>query len=158
MFKVLAYVLGIRLYCGGDFCGSFKSLSRRQGTMAKCYWFKFRQHISEYGSISLYRKFEAKCDRVYTLGCPCHIIHNKASHASNLFGRATGFDVGDFLVDIYYYFDDSTKRQALLKEFCNFCDQEYRKILKFGATCWLSKEGAAPERGNPPRRGGWRRS
>ena len=43
-------------------------------------------------------------------------------------------------MDIYYYFDNSTKRQALLKEFCIFCDQEYRKILKFGATRWLSKE------------------
>ena len=49
----------------------------------------------------------------------------------------TGFDIGDFLVDIYYYFDNSTKRQALLKEYCTFCDQEY---CKFGATCWLSKD------------------
>lgn len=76
----------------------------------------------------LYRKFEAKSEDVYTLGCPCHIIHNTASHASKLFARATGFDVGDFLVDIYYYFDNSTKWQALLKEFCTFCDQEYREI------------------------------
>lgn len=88
----------------------------------------------------LYRKFEAKNKCVYTLGCPCHIIHNTANFASRSFSRVTGFDIGDFLVDIYYYFDNSTKRQALLKEYCTFCDQEYRKILKFGATRWLSKE------------------
>ena len=46
----------------------------------------------------------------------------------------TGFDIGDFVVDIFYYFDKSTKRQASLKEYCEFCDQDYRKILKFGAT------------------------
>ena len=88
----------------------------------------------------LYRKFEAKCNSVYTLGCPCHIIHNTANHAAWAFAGVTGFDVGDFLVDIFYYFDSSTKRQALLKEYCKFCDQDYRKILKFGATRWLSKE------------------
>lgn len=40
----------------------------------------------------------------------------------------------------FYYFDKSTKRQASLRDFCGFCDQEYRKILKFGATRWLSRE------------------
>ena len=59
----------------------------------------------------LYRKLS---QGVYTLGCPCHIIQNTANNASKLFARATGFDVGDFLVDIYYFFDNSTKCQALL--------------------------------------------
>ena len=71
---------------------------------------------------------------------PCHIIHNTANHASQAFAGVIGFNVGDFLVDIFYYFDNSTKRQALLKEYCEFCDQEYCRILKFGATRWLSKE------------------
>ena len=82
----------------------------------------------------LYRKFETKNECVYTLGCPCHIIHNTASFASKAFSATAGFDIGDFLVDIYYYFDNSTKRQALFQEYCTFCDQEYRKILKFGAS------------------------
>ena len=88
----------------------------------------------------LYRKFEAKNSSVYTFGCPCHIIHNTANHAARAFAGVTGFSVSDFLVDIFYFFDNSTKRQALLKEYCEFCDQDYRKILKFGATRWLSKE------------------
>ena len=89
---------------------------------------------------SLYRKFEPKNSSVYTIGCPCHIIHNTANHASQVFAGVTGFDIGDFLVDVFYYFDNSIKCQALLKEYCEFCDQEYRKILKFGATRWLSQE------------------
>ena len=88
----------------------------------------------------LHRKFEAKNSSVYTFGCPCHIIHNTANHAARAFAGVTGFSVSDFLVDIFYFFDNSTKRQALLKEYCEFCDQDYRKILKFGATRWLSKE------------------
>ena len=88
----------------------------------------------------LYRKFEAKNSSVYTFGCPCHIIHNTANHASRVFAGVTGFDIGDFLVNVFHYFDNSTKCQALLKEYCEFCDQEYCKIRKFGATHWLSKE------------------
>ena len=88
----------------------------------------------------LYRKIESKNTSVYTFGCPCHIVHNTSNHAAKSFAGVTGFDVGDFLVDIFYYFDNSTKRQASLKEYCEFCDQDYCKILKFGSTRWLSKE------------------
>ena len=63
-----------------------------------------------------------------------------ANYASRVFAGVTGFDIGDLLVDVFHYFDNSTKHQALLKEYCEFCDQEYRRILKFGATRWLSKE------------------
>lgn len=88
----------------------------------------------------LFRHFEKQNPSIYTFGCPCHIVHNAGSFASKVFTSETGFDINDFLVDIYYYFDNSTKRQAELKEFCEFCDQDYREILKFGATRWLSKE------------------
>ena len=36
--------------------------------------------------------------------------------------QVTGFDVEDLLVDNYYYFDKSTKRNNELVEYCNFCD------------------------------------
>ena len=62
----------------------------------------------------LYRKVEANNKCVYTLGCPCHIIHNTANFAYKV-STVTGFNIGDSLVDTYYY--NSTKRQALLKEY-----------------------------------------
>ena len=80
------------------------------------------------------------------------MMHNTASYAAKALAQVTGFIVGDFLVDVFHYFDNSTKGQAMLKEFCIFSDQEYCKIqvwcyslaqqgsLKYGATCWLSKE------------------
>lgn len=88
----------------------------------------------------LYTHFAKKNPDIYTAGCPCHIIHNTASHASKSFSNITHFCIDDLIVDVYYYFDKSTKRQATLKEFCDFCDQGYREILKYGATRWLSKE------------------
>ena len=88
----------------------------------------------------LYRHFESKNKSIYTAGCPCHIIHNVAGYASKAFTEETGFSIDDLLVDLYFYFEKSTKRQSSLKEYCEFCDQEYRKIIKYGATRWLSRE------------------
>ncbi len=44
------------------------------------------------------------------------------------------------MIDIFYYFDKSTKRKAELNEYCIFCSVEYRKILKHVNTRWLSLE------------------
>ena len=84
----------------------------------------------------LYRKFKAKNECLH-LWLSLPFIHNTANHASKAFAEATGFDVGEFLV-VFYYFDSSTKRQAMLKHFWEFRDQQYHR--KFGATRWLSKE------------------
>lgn len=42
--------------------------------------------------------------------CPCHMVHNTAFKAADAFESETGFDVEDMLVDLYYWFDKSTKR------------------------------------------------
>ena len=70
----------------------------------------------------------------YFMKCPCHIAHNAASYAAEAFRNGTDFDVEDFLVDIYFWFDKSSKRKNLLKEYCTFCDTEYRKIVKHVST------------------------
>uniref|UniRef100_H2ZU74 DUF4371 domain-containing protein n=1 Tax=Latimeria chalumnae TaxID=7897 RepID=H2ZU74_LATCH len=78
----------------------------------------------------LYTHFEKQNKSIYTTGCPCHIIHNTASYAV----KETRFNVDDLLIDLFYYFDKSIKHHL------NFCDQEYKKVLKYGATRWLSRE------------------
>ena len=50
--------------------------------------------------------------------------------------------VEDFCIDIFYYFDKSTKRKNALQGYAEFCDQEYRDILKHINACWLSLERA----------------
>ena len=64
---------------------------------------------------------------IYFSGCPCHIIHNAARKASDVFCSSCGFDVEEFCIDIlYYWFDKSTKRKKSLLSYCTFFDQEYR--------------------------------
>ena len=77
---------------------------------------------------------------VYFNGCQCHVVHNTSSAAAKAFNAETGFDVEDLLVDIYYWFDYSTKRKCKLAEYADFCDQGYRKIIKHVSTRWLSLE------------------
>ena len=79
---------------------------------------------------------------VHVNGCPCHIVHNTAAKAAETFSEVAGFDIEDFLVDLYHYFDKSSERKVTVEEFCLFCKQEYRKIIKYVSTRWLSLEAA----------------
>lgn len=87
---------------------------------------------------SIKTRLEAQNPALYTLGCPCHFIHNAAHKASKELESASGFDVEEMAVDVFYYFDHSTKRKGELREFSHFCDIESRKILKYVSTRWLS--------------------
>ena len=49
---------------------------------------------------------------IFVNGSPCHIIHNIASKASEMFTRVLKFDVEDFLVDLFHWFDKSSKRKV----------------------------------------------
>lgn len=60
---------------------------------------------------------------VYFNGCQCHLVHNTSLAAAKAFNAETGFDVEDLLVDVYYWFDYSTKRTCKLVEYTDFCDQ-----------------------------------
>ena len=44
----------------------------------------------------------------------------------------TRFNIEEMVIDIYYWFDKSTKRKANLAEYCTFCDTNYREIVKHG--------------------------
>ena len=68
-------------------------------------------------------------------GCQCHVVHNTSA-----FTDATGFNVSDIVVDLYYWFDHSSKRKNLLVEYSGFCDQEYHQVIKYASTRWLSLE------------------
>jgi len=81
-------------------------------------------------------------DACYFMGCPCHLVHNIAGHASETFQKSSGFDVEDLCVDVYHWFEKSTKRKGILKEFCEFCDSEYREIVRYVSVRWLSLEKA----------------
>ena len=75
---------------------------------------------------------------IYIIGCACHIVHKTANKGAEIFMLESGFEAEDMLVDIFYWFDKSSKRKVEREEFCSFCDQEYRKIIKHVSTRWSS--------------------
>ncbi|KAL5478209.1 hypothetical protein EMCRGX_G025105 [Ephydatia muelleri] len=91
---------------------------------------------------SIMTKVQAVSPSVFVNGCACHIIHNTAIKAASAFETVTGFNVEDICIDIYYWFDKSTKRKQALKEFCEFCDLTYVEMVKHVSTRWLSLEKA----------------
>ena len=74
---------------------------------------------------------------IILMGCPCHMAHNTARKAEREFEKYVDFNVEQLLIDIYFHFDYSSKRKNMLVEFCEFCSQEYHKILKFLSVRWL---------------------
>ena len=91
---------------------------------------------------SIMTRVKAKNDTVYFSGCQCHVVHNTSARAASTLTSLTGFDLEDLMVDVFYWFNYSTKRKAVLAEYAEFCDQEYKKILKYVSTRWLSLEQA----------------
>lgn len=91
---------------------------------------------------SIMTHVQAKNSACYFMGCPCHLIHNIAGHASEALQKSTGFDVEDLCIDVFYWFDKSTKRKGILREFCTFCDSEYREVVRYVSVQWLSLERA----------------
>lgn len=71
-----------------------------------------------------------------------YVIHNAARKASECFCDHTGFDIEELCIDLYYWFEKSTKRKNGLLSYCTFCDQDYRAIVKHITTRWLSLERA----------------
>ena len=51
---------------------------------------------------SIKTRLEAKNPALYTLGCPCHFIHNAAHKAAKQLEAASGFDVEEIAVDVFF--------------------------------------------------------
>ena len=77
---------------------------------------------------------------IFICGCPCHLAHLAATQANDSFTEFVGINVEDFLIDLFYWFDKSSKQKGKLTEYFEFCDQEYQKILKHVSCRWLSLE------------------
>ena len=73
-------------------------------------------------------------------GCSFHILHNAASKAADCFAAVSDFSVEDHCVDLYYWFDKSSKGKSILKEYYDFCDQDYQEVIKYISTRWLCSE------------------
>ena len=58
---------------------------------------------------------------------------------ANASKAATTSDVREYLLDIYYHFDNSCKLMQDLRDFFVFCNVEIQKVLNHTVTRWLSQ-------------------
>ncbi len=83
--------------------------------------------------IGAHNSFASRCKEqnpnIFVHGCPCHLAHIAASNANDAF-TATSINVEDLLIDLFYWFDKSTKRKGVLVDYMEFCNQEYGKIFE----------------------------
>ena len=77
---------------------------------------------------------------IFISGCACHLAHIAATEANDAFTDVLGINIEDVLIDLFYWFDKSSKRKGKLSEYFEFCDQDYQKVLKHVSTRWLSLE------------------
>ena len=89
---------------------------------------------------SIASRFLEKNENVFIASCPCHLAHIAASNVHNDFCEYISLNVEDVMVDLFYWFDKSAKRKGKLKEYFEFCDQEYQSVLKHLSVRWLSLE------------------
>ena len=57
-----------------------------------------------------------------------------------MFSKVTNFDIEDYAVDLFHWFDKSSKRKSPLKEHFEFCNTDYSEIIEFISTRWLCLE------------------
>ena len=81
-----------------------------------------------------------KNNKIIIVGCPCHILYNASEKAGSSFSDEVGFDIEDHCVDLFYWFDKSSKSQSILKEYNELCDEEYADIIQNISTRLLCLE------------------
>lgn len=88
--------------------------------------------------------FASRCRQrnpdIFVSGFPCHVVHIAGSNGHDAFAKVIGSNIEDLHIDLYNWFERSTKRKGILVEYMEFSGHEYAKILKHVSTRWLSLE------------------
>ena len=79
-----------------------------------------------------------KNKNIIFMGCPCQSYHPQChKKVTEALSKINHSGVEKLLVDIYFHFKYSFKPKNIFAKCCDFCDQDYRKNLKFHNVCWL---------------------
>ena len=83
---------------------------------------------------SVLSRIKEKNEVVFSIGCICHLGNLCLKDGL----KKLPVNMDDLLVDIFYFFKNSSKRIEDFKEFQDFTSSEQEKILKHCPTRWLS--------------------
>ena len=82
--------------------------------------------------IGKHNSFASRCrgktPEIFVSGCPCHLVHIAAGNGHDAFAEVTGINIEELQIDIYYWFEKSTKRKGVLTEYMDFCGQDCKSV------------------------------
>lgn len=91
--------------------------------------------VNRAGTNNVFHRLKTSLGRdINGIGCGAHIVHNCVQ--SGIDGLP--FDIEALVVKIYKYFHIYTVRVTKLKEFCEFAEIQYKKLVQHGNTRFLS--------------------
>lgn len=91
------------------------------------------------GKNNVFAKLQERLRRkVIGIGCAAHIVHNAVQTSVDVLP----IDVQAILGKVFQYFHHFTVRVEELKTFCDFVEIEYKNVLGYSKTRWLSLEPA----------------
>lgn len=71
---------------------------------------------------SIASRCKARNPDIFVAGCSCHLAGIAATEGNNAFSEGIGLNVENVLIDLYYWFDKSSKWKGKLLEYFEFCD------------------------------------
>ncbi len=83
---------------------------------------------------SVLSRVKSQAPYIYSVGCPSHLVNICAKTAA----KELSMSPEELLIDIYYYFEKSSKRREDLKQFQDFCNVAQQRVQKHCPTRWLS--------------------
>ena len=117
-----------------------KETLTKMGLFEKCVSFTGDNCNTNFGGLrrpkgnNVFSRLKNDLPTLVGVGCPAHILNNCLHHGTN----QMTIDVESIMYKTYQYFYIYTVRTEELKDYCNFVDTEYRKLLSHSVTRWLS--------------------
>jgi hypothetical protein len=91
--------------------------------------------VKRKGEEHVFRKVQSDLDMpILEIGCSAHIVQKSVQTACD----SLPLDTEDTVIKIYKYFHIYTVRATKLKQFCEFVETDYKKILSHSSTRFLS--------------------
>ena len=117
-----------------------KKTLTKMGLFEKCVSFTGDNCNTNFGGLTrpkannVFSRLKNDLPRLVGVGCPAHILNNCLHHGTN----QITIDDEIIIYKTYQYFSIYSVRTEVLKDYCNFVDTEYRKLLSHIVTRWLS--------------------
>ena len=127
--------------CAVTIATEIKNTLREKGLFEKCVSFTGDNCNTNFGGLrrketgnNVFAHLKKDKPSLVGIGCPAHILNNCIHHGVN----QLSIDIESVIYKIYQHFSIYTVRTEALKEYCDFVDINYKKLLSHSKTRWLS--------------------